>query len=189
MAVVYFVRHAEPDYNNHNDETRELTEKGMEDRKLVTDFLRDKAIDVVLSSPYKRAVDTVKDFADTYNYEIKIIPDFRERKIDSVWIEDFSAFSKRQWSDFSYKHFDGEALEEVQKRNISALESVLSEYPDKNIVVGSHGTALSTIIHYYDASFAYNDFEKMKALMPWIVKFTFEQRSCISIEKINVFTY
>ena len=27
MATVYFVRHAEPNYKNHNDELRELTQK------------------------------------------------------------------------------------------------------------------------------------------------------------------
>ena len=60
---------------------------------MVTKFLADKHIDVVLSSPYRRAVDTVKDFADSYGIEINIIYDFRERKIDSGWIEDFTLFS------------------------------------------------------------------------------------------------
>lgn len=87
MTKVYFVRHAEPNYNNHNDFLRELTSKGMEDRKLVTKFLEDKHIDIVLSSPYKRAVDTVKDFADGYGIKIDIVNDFRERKVDSGWIE------------------------------------------------------------------------------------------------------
>jgi len=65
VTKVYFVRHTEPDYNNHNDELRELSSKEMEDRKLVTKFLADKHIDVVLSNPYKRAIDTVRDFADS----------------------------------------------------------------------------------------------------------------------------
>lgn len=100
MTNIYFVRHAEPNFNNHDDETRELSEKGMADRKLVTDFLTDKKIDAVLSSPFKRAVDTVKDFADIYGYEISIMNDFRERKVDSGWIENFYEFSKKQWEDF-----------------------------------------------------------------------------------------
>ena len=41
MTNVYFVRHAQPNYENHDDLTRELTEKGLQDRKLVTEFLRD----------------------------------------------------------------------------------------------------------------------------------------------------
>lgn len=84
MTTIYFVRHAEPNYENHADAFRELSTKGMQERKLVTQFLSDKRIDVVLSSPYKRATDTVLDFADTYGFEIKTIDDFRERKVDSV---------------------------------------------------------------------------------------------------------
>ena len=51
MTTVYFIRHAQPNYSNHCDEQRELTAKGMEDRKLVTRFLADKNVDMVLSSP------------------------------------------------------------------------------------------------------------------------------------------
>ncbi|WMC92539.1 histidine phosphatase family protein [Kineothrix sp. MB12-C1] len=187
MTGVYFVRHAEPNYMNHNDELRELTEKGLSDRKLVTDFLKDKSIDVVLSSPYKRSIDTVKDFADKYGHQVVTVSDFRERKIDSVWIDDFTAFCQRQWIDFDYKLTDGETLREVQARNINALKWVLKEYRNKNIVVGSHGTALSTIINYYDASFGYSSFNNIKGLMPWIVKFTFEEDSLQSIEILDVF--
>lgn len=187
MTHVYFVRHAQPNYDNHDDMLRELTEKGMQDRKLATDFLKDKSIAVVLSSPYKRSVDTVKDFADTYGFDIETIADFRERKIDSCWIEDFHSFSKRQWEDFDYKLQDGETLREVQNRNIAALENVVKKYENKNIVIGSHGTALSTIINYYQPSFQFADFEKIKSLMPWIVCFTFDGVQCVQIEQFNLF--
>lgn len=188
MTKVYFVRHAEPNYNNHNDVLRELSSKGMEDRKLVTKFLVDKHIDVVLSSPYKRAVDTVKDFADSYGIEINMIYDFRERKIDSDWIEDFTSFVKMQWNDFTYKLSDGECLQEVQERNVSALHQVLNKYAGRNIVIGSHGTALSTIINYYDHSFGYNDFERIKNIMPWIVEFVFDKNTkCIMIKEHTLY--
>jgi 2,3-bisphosphoglycerate-dependent phosphoglycerate mutase len=187
MTTIYFVRHAEPNYQNHDDVLRELSTKGMQDRKLVTQFLLDKQIDVVLSSPYKRAIDTVADFADTYGFEIKAIDNFRERKVDSVWIDDFTSFCKAQWADFNYKLSDGETLGEVQKRNISGLMKVLNEYKNKNIVVGSHGTALSTIINYYDQSFGYAEFEKIRTLMPWIVRFTFQDTNCINIQMYDLF--
>lgn len=174
MTVIYFIRHAEPNYNNHDDLTRELSEKGLEDRKLVTKFLNNKNIDLVLSSPYKRAIDTVKEFADANILKIGIVEDFRERKIDSKWIEDFTGFSKKQWEDFDYKLSDGESLSEVQSRNIAALNQVLIDYEDKNIVIASHGTALSTIINYFDPSFGHSNFEEIRTVMPWIVKFTFE---------------
>ncbi|MDF2941448.1 MAG: Phosphoglycerate mutase [Herbinix sp.] len=187
MTTIYFIRHAEPDYSNHDDLTRPLTEKGNRDVVLVNNYLEDKQIDIVLSSPYYRAIDTVKGFSNKINGNVIIIDDFRERKVDSDWIEDFNAFSLKQWSDFDYKLSDGECLREVQKRNIKALNKVLAEYENKNIVIGSHGTALSTIINYYDDTYGYKEFDEIKLLMPWIVKFTFDSDQCVGIEKINVF--
>ena len=187
MTTVYFVRHAEPNYTNHDDLSRELTPKGVEDSKLVTRFLADKGVDIVFSSPYQRARDTVRDFAESFGLKIHIEDDFRERKVDSVWIEDFTSFCRRQWSDFDYKLSDGETLREVQTRNISALNRILREHRGCTIVIGTHGTALSTIIHFYDPRFGYADFEKIRGLMPWIVKFTFEDDKCMAIESYNLF--
>jgi len=187
LTTIYFVRHAEPNYENHDDMLRELTAKGLEDRKLVTRFLADKNVDVVLSSPFHRSIDTVRHYADSKGLEIGIIDDFRERRIDSVWIEDFNGFCKKQWEDFTYKLSDGECLAEVQERNISALNQVIKEYAGKTIVVGSHGTALSTIVNYYDNSFGYADFEKIRGLMPWVVEFTFDGRKCLGMKQYNLF--
>lgn len=186
MTNIYFVRHAEPNFNNHNDFERELSEKGLNDTKLVTDFLSDKSIEIILSSPYKRAVDTVRPFADNENLPVHTIDGFRERKVDNIWIEDFNSFVKKQWQDFSYKLSDGESLNEVQARNINALKTVLDKYKNKNIIVGSHGTALSTVINYYYPSFSCSDFEKIKGLMPFIVRFVFEGSKIMSITSFDL---
>lgn len=186
-TTIYFVRHAEPNYENHDDRTRELSPKGLEDRKLVTNFLSDKKIDAVLSSPYRRAVDTVSEFAKSQDLTIQIVEDFRERRIDSGWIADFLSFSRAQWADFDYKLSDGECLREVQERNIRALNRVLEEYHGKTVAVGSHGTALSTIVNYYDRRFGYQEFDKIRALMPWIVRFTFHGKNCVDIEQYDLF--
>ena len=187
MTTVYFVRHARPNYENHDDMMRELSEKGLSDRKLVTEFLADKKIDVVMSSPFKRAVDTVRDFAEKNGKDIILEDDFRERKIDGDWIEDFESFCRRQWADFNFKLPNGESLTEVQNRNIRALNNAIAAFKDKNIVIGSHGTALSTVINYYDRSFDFSGFQKIRHLMPWIVKFTFEDDRCVDIREYNLF--
>ena len=56
------------------------------------------------------------------------------------------------------------------------------------MAVGSHGTALSTIINFFDPSFGYNDFEKIKHVMPWIVEFVFDENTkCTQITKHHVY--
>lgn len=186
MRKVYFVRHAKPDFSVHDDLTRPLIEEAFEDCKMVTRFLSDKGITKVYSSPYKRAIDTVKHFAESIDLEIEIIDDFRERKIDDVWIEDFNDFAKRQWEDFEYKLAEGECLSQVQKRNVKALMGILEDNPEGNLVVGSHGTALGTIINYFNKEFDYNHFERIKHIMPFIVGFTFEGKDIVNIEEFIV---
>ena len=110
-----------------------------------------------------------------------------DKNNDSEWIADFDTFCKRQWEDFDYKLSDGETLKQVQTRNIKALNKVLEVYSGKNIVIGSHGTALSTIINYYDNTFGYYDFERIRNVMPWVVKFIFENNVCMSIDRYNLF--
>jgi 2,3-bisphosphoglycerate-dependent phosphoglycerate mutase len=183
MTKVYFIRHAKPDYSIHDDLTRPLTEEGCKDCKKVTEFLQDKGITKVFSSPYKRSFDTVKDFAETLGINIKIVEDFRERKIDSVWIEDFNAFAKEQWSNFEYKLSDGENLNEVQKRNITALHNILKENDNENIVIGTHGTALGTIINHYNKNFDYKEFERIKGYMPFVVCIEFQGVNVLNIEE------
>lgn len=186
MRKVYFVRHAKPDFSVHDDLTRPLIEEAFEDCKKVTRFLSDKGITKVYSSPYKRAIDTVKHFAESINLEIEIIDDFRERKIDDVWIEDFNGFAKRQWEDFEYKLAEGECLSQVQKRNVKALMGILEDNPEGNLVVGSHGTALGTIVNYYNRQFDYSEFERIRHLMPFIVCFTFEGKDIVGIEEFTI---
>lgn len=186
MTKVYFVRHAKPDFSVHDDYLRPLTEEGFRACKKVTEFLNDRFITKVYSSPYKRAIDTVRNFAESSGLNIDIIDDFRERKIDSVWIEDFNDFAKQQWNDFYFKLSDGESLNEVQNRNLNALMNIVEKNMDDNIAIGSHGTALSTIINFFNKEFDYNEFKRIKNFMPFIVCFTFEGKELMNIEEFII---
>ncbi len=120
--------------------------------------------------------------------QVICIDEFKERKIANGWIDDFIAYSKQQWSDFSFKLSDGESLNEVQSRNIAALNRLLSAYPNETILIGTHGTALSTVVNYFDQTFTYDKFIHIVNLMPWIVHFEFDSDQCVSINFINLFT-
>lgn len=181
MTTVYFIRHAEPNYDNHDDLSRELSPKGLQSSKDLVNSFATIQIDAFYSSPYLRAIDTIKPLADSRGQTIQLIPDFRERKITDHWIEDFTGFTEKQWTDFNYHLPGGESLSMVQDRNIRALETLLEAHPGQTILIGTHGTALSTIINYYKPDFQLTDFHRIKHIFPWIVKFEFLETSCLSI--------
>jgi len=192
VTTVYFVRHAQADNSVREGRGRPLTDKGWHDRALVTAFLADKRIEVVVSSPFKRAVDTVADFAERYGHQIETIEDFRERRSDSDMRRDhpdFLAVVKRQIADFGYTYSDGESLEQVQARNIGALNDVLDRYAGKTIAIGTHGVALSTMIGYYDDAYGIDDFWAMMELTPWVVRMDFDGRNCVGMVKADLFAH
>ncbi len=185
-TTVYFVRHTEPYYTG-DDRTRTLSPKGMRDRSLVTEFLADKNITVAVSSPFRRAYETIAEFAEKNGLTIQTVEDFRERRIADVWVEDFREFTRKQWEDFDFRLEDGECLREVQARNIAALKNLLKRYPGETIVVGTHGTALSTIIHSYDPTFGYDGFHRIRGKMPWVVRFEFEDGEFVRMREFDLF--
>lgn len=185
MTTIYFIRHAQPNYDNHDDYSRELTEKGLQDCKDLVKRFEDIKIDALYSSPYVRAIDTIKPLAENRQKTIHLVKNFRERKIGNHWIKDFNGFVEKQWTDFSFRLSDGESLSQVQARNIQALETLLKEHPEQTLVVGSHGTALSAIINYYQPAFTYSDFQKIKDVFPWLITLQFDGNSCISIAEFQ----
>ncbi len=91
-------------------------------------------------------------------------------------------FEKR-WKDLDYHERHGESIHMVQKRNIEALMELLSQYEGKTIVIGTHGTALSAIFHYFDSNFGSSDFLRIIDWMSYIAAFDFEGEKLVSKEE------
>ena len=173
MTCIYFVRHCQSDHTKSSDEQlRPLTKEGLEDSNAVLHYLKDKKIDVFISSPYKRSYDTIAKAAQYYHLQIKTDERLRERRSGKNG-NTFELFKKR-WTDKNYTEADGESLYSVQKRNIEALKEIMETYRDKNIVIGTHGTALSTILNYYHPAFDCDSFIRIIDYMPYIVKIEFD---------------
>ena len=189
MTKIYFIRHAQADNSVRDGSIRPLTQAGLVKRLLATEYLRDKNIHIIFSSPYKRAYDTIADFAEQSNLDIHIIDDFREQRSSGDMRRNhpnFRQFLARQWEDFDYTFSDGENLREVQERNIAALKIILTTHKNKNIVIGTHATALSVMINYYDNSYGFKDFEEMEYKLPWVAEMTFNGLECVKIKKVDL---
>ena len=178
MTRVYFVRHAQPEHDWEEDRTRPLTEEGKKDSAIVLEFLKDKKIDAFYCSPYKRSMDTIAEAADFFTKEI--ITDERLREREKGLDGNNHGMFRKRWADHNYHEEGGESIAMVQKRNIEALNEILSDNTDKDIVIGTHGTALSTILNFYDNSFGCEDFLRIIDWMPYIIELNFEGGKLVS---------
>ncbi|AXK17780.1 histidine phosphatase family protein [Bacillus cereus group sp. N11] len=182
MTTIYFVRHAHSTYTKEERE-RPLSEKGHCDAENVTRLLKDGHIDVVISSPYKRAIQTVQGIANTYNVSIQIEEDLRERLLSSEPLEDFNDAIENVWEDWTFAYEGGESNNVAQKRAILCMQNILEKYKGKNIVIGTHGNIMVLLMNYFDSKY---DFQFWKTIqMPDVYKLTFDNNRFISAERIE----
>lgn len=184
MNTIYFIRHAQSDRFTKDDRTRPLTEEGMADSAKVTDVLKDMPISHILSSPYTRAIQTVSGLAEKKGLSIEQVEDFRERNAGGWHGEDFLKYIEKQWADHNYSIMGGECLAECQSRNIHALENVMATYPNETLAIGTHGTALSTIINYYKPEFGFESFMRILDMMPYVVRMDIDEGRCTLFEEV-----
>lgn len=178
MTRVYFVRHAQSDWRSGSDRERGLTAEGREDAGVVLEFLQDKQVDAFYCSPYRRSLDTIRETAAFYGKPI--LTDERLREREAVPGGNCRELFEKRWADFGWHEPGGESLRSVQERNMAALTEILEANREKTIVVGTHGTALSTILNYYDPGYNCDSFMRMIDWMPFVVELDFEGTRLLS---------
>lgn len=148
---------------------------------MVTEFLRPVRVDAFFCSPYLRSLDTIRPAAREHHMEI--VTDRRLRERDALPGSNTREMIEKRWADRSFHEEGGESILMVQKRNMQALEELLRDYPGKTLVIGTHGTALSSILLYYYDRFCARDFFEIIDRMPMILKLQFEENRLLHVEQ------
>ncbi|MDP5274292.1 histidine phosphatase family protein [Chengkuizengella axinellae] len=178
---IYFVRHAHSTYTP-DELNRPLSERGFLDAKVVTETLKSVNIDVVISSPYKRAIQTVEGIAQHFDQTIMMEEDYKERLLSKVPVDDFNNAIKKVWEDEHFSWEGGESNYIAQERGVSVTKKVLDIYHGKNIVVGTHGNIMVLIMKYFDSKYDYHFWKELD--MPDIYKLTFEGEKLIYVNHL-----
>ena len=184
MTSIYFVRHAKSDNSWKDDRTRPLTEEGKADSEKVTEFLKNISVDIFVASPYQRSIDTIAGSAAYKN--MAIMPDERFRERQGGENGGSNEMIQKRWADFDFHEEGGESLGMVQSRNIEALVEVLSNHQGKNIVIGTHGTALSMILNKFNPDFNCDSFYGILNFMPYIIRLEFNGSEYIGQEAMLI---
>ncbi|MFE6799925.1 histidine phosphatase family protein [Paenibacillus chitinolyticus] len=108
ITNLYFVRHAHSTYSP-DQLNRPISERGKEDARKVTEILKNKGINVRISSPNKRAIQTIEGLTGIYGIDIVIEEDFKERLLSEKPLNDFDSAIAKVWEDYSFSWDGGES--------------------------------------------------------------------------------
>lgn len=158
----YIFRHGESTYNvegrvqGHSDDSL-LTEKGRGQAAETARLLKDKKIDIIISSPLKRAEET--GLIVSAHIDVPMIIDHAFIEVNVGVIEGMlytevlerykSSYDRWRSSDKNYIgiHFkNGETKLNVRRRVFKALKYYAEKTPYRNIAVSAHGIILIQVL-------------------------------------------
>lgn len=161
MPVLYFVRHAQTEWNlqrrfQGQSGDSPLLPSSIADIDKLADFLIEKNISKVYSSPIKRAKTTTellceKLLIDDFSLDERLkeinFGDWEGQKYQEINAKTPQLYQRyqNQPEKFDFKQINGEGYQNVQSRFKSFVNDIL-EQNDQSVLIVSHGAALQAAI-------------------------------------------
>lgn len=151
---IYITRHGETEWNKLNKviglTDMELTQRGIEQAELLAVKLENCGIDLIISSPLKRACETARISAEKYG--IPLITDNRLIEQNYGIYEGTDRKDPRFLANkrnFAYRYPNGESMMQMAYRTYSLIEEIREKYADKTVLLVSHGGVCRVIRTYF----------------------------------------
>lgn len=155
-SLLYFIRHAQSVYVEGKERTRGLSEQGINDAYKIRDLLRAEDIDIFVSSPYERAIGTIRLLASEQGRKIHREEDLRERKMGDFTPATFLEAKCHLFEDFNKSFPNGESSKVAQRRAIAVIKSYMAKNQGKKIGIGTHGDIMTLMLNDYDKQYGYS---------------------------------
>jgi len=184
-TTLFMIRHAQSPFIFGQERTRKLSEQGELDANKITEQLKLEKVDVIVSSPYTRAIQTIEGIANEHQMEITVFEGLKERPIKGAYklpAEEIEQAIKKSYEDKDYCLPGGETTRQAQERAIPVIKQLLTDYEGKSIVVGTHGNIMTIMMNYFDEQYGY-DFWK-STTKPDIYKLSFVKNELNNVERL-----
>ena len=161
-TIIYLTRHGETEWNiekrlqGRGDSP--LTENGIQRAKELRDRIKNIDIDVIYSSPIKRALNTANILRGNKNIDIitddslmeMCFGDYEGKKIDIIQKENPSwDINLIMQGNVEICAPNGENLKEVRERISKLMNKIIAENIGKSILIVTHGITLKALMYYF----------------------------------------
>jgi probable phosphoglycerate mutase len=150
-----WVRHAEPERIEPGrgvPANPSLTDNGRAQARRLADWLAFEPVDVVLSSPQRRAIETAEPVAKAHGLTIEVVDGIVEYDVQAdhyIPIEELKATNDERWTamvEGRWTDFGGEAPDAFARRVASAVDDIVGRFPGRNVVAVCHGGVINVAL-------------------------------------------
>lgn len=150
MALFLLIRHAESPWSP--DDMRPLSPIGRRAAEHLSASLASFGIEAIYSSPYARALETVRPLANHLGLPIQELRDLRERTLGSFRCDTVDEAVTATWSDFDFVHPGGESSRAAQARAHAVTQMLARRHPTGPVALATHGNLLALLLNAFDRS-------------------------------------
>ncbi|QXE03477.1 histidine phosphatase family protein [Terribacillus sp. DMT04] len=178
LTSLYVVRHAHSIYTS-DERNRPLSEAGYLAAKLVHQLLAAEQVEIKISSPYRRAWETIAT-----NNLVIMDERLRERQLADSPAKNFHEAIHQLWMQEDFHFPGGESNKTARTRGVAAFQDILASYPGKRVAIGTHGNLMTLALGHYDNQFHYAFWKQLA--MPAVWKLTFDGQQYIGAEQLCI---
>lgn len=149
ITKLVILRHAQSEANivKCYDDTGEspLSDFGKKQAQELVEQLKREGVEVIISSPFKRTIQTITPFAEATGISIETMNELQETQHGKYANckqegDDWAECRKRFGAELDYKFGDtGESQNDLRARGQKVIDYILAKYPGKTVVIVSHG--------------------------------------------------
>lgn len=148
MTTFILIRHAESPRTE--DEGRPLSPAGFQAAEALPARLADLPIDVIYSSPYRRALQTIEPLSRQRGLPVAEDPALREISLPNLSGPALAELMTARWADFDLTHVGGESSRQAQARVVALVHALAQRHAGQSIAVATHGNLLALLLHAFD---------------------------------------
>ena len=151
------IRHCQ---SSGQDPDAALTEIGCKQAEALAEFLSDYPIDMIVSSSYTRAQQSIEPFAANVGLPVHLDHRLVERTLSGSPIDNWREVVRDSFEDLELRVSGGESAREVLDRGWAAITELIDSGHQFPIAV-THGNLLSLILNSLDPNFGYAGWESL----------------------------
>jgi probable phosphoglycerate mutase len=150
-----WVRHAEPERiapGTGVPADPPLTARGRDQAERLAAWLAVEPIDVVLSSPQRRAIETADPIARVHGLDVQVVAGLVEYDVQSdsyIPMEELRATDDPKLAamyEGRWEEFGGESTETFRARVAATLDEVVTAHPGRRVVAVCHGGVINVAL-------------------------------------------
>ena len=149
------VRHAEPERiapGRGVPADPALTARGREQAERLAAWLALEPIDVVLSSPQRRAIETAEPVARAHGLDVQVVAGLVEYDVQSdsyITMEELRATDDPKLAamyEGRWEEFGGESTDAFRARVAATLDEIVAAHPGRRVVAVCHGGVINVAL-------------------------------------------